>query len=277
MNAKKNKAYLNWFIFTVLLTCATFLTSFFPLWANVPINIIAPRVVLFVCKMVMFERLKLSTLIKMRTLIVLVLFNLMNGDLFVKIVLIFLVINILEATFTDLLKNKQPYNFVTGLVLAASVFCLAGSWLPEYMGPLTGIYKAEAGVFGEGLFASKNVFMLGTVCWILAYTIWNWLFVIGEFSPSIALEHVGILLMPLLGICITGTPGFWLVFRANSLTTGGVFQISCKKFIENEFKHESMIKLCEKIKTSKVQCILMIVNLILMAVPIIMFFTGKGF
>ena len=29
MNAKKNKAYLNWFIFTVLLTCATFLTSFF--------------------------------------------------------------------------------------------------------------------------------------------------------------------------------------------------------------------------------------------------------
>ena len=44
----------------------------------------------------------------MRALILLPLFGLMGGGLFVKIVLVFLIINCMEATLTDLLKNHQP-------------------------------------------------------------------------------------------------------------------------------------------------------------------------
>ncbi len=275
--AERKNTFLVWIVYTAVLLGLTFLTSYFPLWANVPVNVIAPLVVLIVCRMVMFERLKLSTLILLRVAIVFVIFNLLDGTLFTKIVLAFLIINIFEATFTDLLKNKQPYNFVTGLILGISVLCLSGTWIPEFAGPFTGIYRAEIGGNGSGLFASDQVFIFGTVCWILAYTFWNWLFVVGEFSPSVAYAHIGILLTPILGSLITMTPGFWLVFRANSLTTGGVFQIAFKSREEKMFKSDKMAAFCGKVKTKKVQVAMMIVNLVLMAVPITMFFAGKGF
>ena len=104
------------------------LTSYFPLWVNVVVNVVLPLIVLFKLKTVMFERLKLSTLVIMRALILLPIFGLMRGELFVKLILVFLAINCMEATLTDLLKNHQPFNFVTGLCLSASVFTLSGEW-----------------------------------------------------------------------------------------------------------------------------------------------------
>ncbi len=276
MKSSEKKPFLAWLIFTVVLVSATFLTSYFPLWANVPINVILPIIVLFAFKMVMFERLKLSTLVIMRALILLVLFNVLDGQIFTKIVLAFFVINILEATMTDLLKNKQPYNFVSGLVLTLSVFTLWGSWIPNVTGKWSGIYSTNVGPM-SGIFESNEVFIFGTICWVLAYTLWNWIFVIGEFGPSVALLHVGILLTPLLGSLITLNPGFWLVFRANSLTTGGVFQISQKQFVEKTFKSNFIVSVCKKVQTKKMQIILMIVNLILIGIPTVMFFLKKGF
>lgn len=73
------------------------LTSFFPLWVNVPINVLLPIYILSTQKMVMFEKLKLTTLLIMRFLVVFVLFNFMQASLFMKIVLVFLIFNILEA------------------------------------------------------------------------------------------------------------------------------------------------------------------------------------
>jgi hypothetical protein len=248
------------------------LASYFPLWVNVVVNVLLPVLVLLKLKMVMFEKLKLSTLVLMRALILLPIFGFMSGELFVKIVLVFLVINCMEATMTDLLKNHQPYNFVTGLALSLSVLTLAGKWFPGIAGPFTGIYTANAGPRTEALFVSDQVVVIGTICWLAAYTIWNWLFVIGEFSPSIGYLHIGILSSPILSILLTMNPGYWLVFRANSLTCGGVFQIYCKDNIEKQLENKKLAAFIDKVKSRPVQLVLMIVNLILIAVPVGIYF-----
>ena len=62
----------------------TMLTSFFPLWANVPFNVVLPIIVLFTKPMVMFEKMKLSTLVVMRGLVLLVLYNVMPALFFIS-------------------------------------------------------------------------------------------------------------------------------------------------------------------------------------------------
>ena len=138
-------------LLTALMTALSILTSYQPIWANVPINIILPIVVLLKLKTVFFERLKLSTLLLMRALIIFSVLNVFPGDLYVKIVLIFLCINILEATLTDL-KRKKYCNVVTGIALIASIFFINIEWLDYY-------YVAS----------SKS--SLGMVFWIIAYTL----------------------------------------------------------------------------------------------------------
>ena len=113
---------------------------------------------------------------------------------------------------------------------------------------------------------------IGTVCWLAAYTIWNWLFVVGEFSPAIGYLHIGILLSPILSVLLTGNPGLWLVFRANSLTCGGVFQIACKEQVEQRLENEKITAFVKKVRSRPVQIVCMIINLVLIAVPVILYF-----
>jgi len=239
------RQFMTWFMFTATVTGIGLLTSYFPIWGNIPFNVVPAILVLLFLKPVFFEKLKLSTLITMRVLIVLAVFNVLPGDLYVKIVLVFLVINILEATFTDL-KHKQYFNFVTGLVLAAGVYALKGTWLGS-------IYSADA--------ANATA----TICWIIAYTIWNWIFVTGEFSGSISLMHVGILGAPIIGIIITKNPGLWLLLRANTLTFGGVLQIANKEYFEMAFANKRFEKFIAYSHKNSIQCLLMIVNIALIA------------
>ncbi|MDO5601712.1 MAG: hypothetical protein Q4G07_02985 [Oscillospiraceae bacterium] len=259
-------------VWTAAILVVSMLTSYFPLWINVPVNVILPVIVLVKLKMVMFEKLKLTTLVVMRAMILLPLFGVISGKWFVNLILIFLVINCMEATLTDLLKNHQPYNFVTGLFLSASVLALSGEWFGGVTGPFSGIYTFNAGHFGGALFTTDKVVLIGTICWFVAYTIWNWLFVVGEFSPAVGYLHIGILLSPILSVLLTLDPGLWLVFRANSLTCGGVFQIACKKQVEKRLANDRLAKFIEKVKSRPVQIGCMIVNLALIAVPVVIFF-----
>ncbi len=254
------------------ITVVSILTSFFPVWANLPINIILPVIMLAKMPMVRFERVKLSTLLVMRTLILLPVFGLMSGPFYVKLVLVFLIINILEATFSDLLKSHQYFNFVTGLLLAASVLCLGGTWHEGFAGPFSAVYTTDVMHKGSGLFGVNEIFMWGTVCWVLAYTIWNWIFVIGEFSDSVSYLHIGILLSPILSFLIFQNPGYWLIFRANSLTCGGVFQIGCKDQVEASLKNKKVSAFIAVVKKPAVQCVLMVVNLVLIAIPVVHYF-----
>ena len=132
MLAKKMPHFALWLCSAIVITVVSFLTSYFPIWANIPVNVVLPFLVLIFLKTVFFEKLKLSTLIVLRTVIVVAVFldyfaNI-GGIWFVYVVLVFLSINILEATFTDL-KYKKYFNFETGLVLAASVLAFAPSWI----------------------------------------------------------------------------------------------------------------------------------------------------
>ena len=127
----KTKSNLILLALTVLITGISMLTSFQPIWANIPFNIVIPIIVLLKLKTVFFEKLKLSTLLVMRTLVVFAVLGVIPGDFYVNLVLVFLGINILEATFTDF-RRKKYFNFVTGIVMTASVFLLKGLWLGKY-------------------------------------------------------------------------------------------------------------------------------------------------
>ena len=266
MAAVKIPHFALWLCSAIIITIVSFLTSYFPVWANIPVNVVLPFLVLIYLKTVFFEKLKLSTLIVLRTVIVVAVFmdyfaNI-GGLWFVYVVLAFLSINILEATFTDL-KYKKYFNFVTGLVLAASVLALAPSWVN-----LSGKSFAFSYIYEANNSAPTAQYAFwGTVCWIIAYTIWNWIFVTDEFSPAIAYLHFAILGMPLLGCIITRNPGLWLVFRANSLTCGGILQISCKQIFEEKLKNEKMTAFVKTSQKTGVQAVLMIINLALLAVP----------
>lgn len=236
--------FLIWFMFTACVLGVSMLTSYQPILGNIPLNVIPALLVLIYLKPVFFERLKLSTLVIMRTLIVLAVLKVIPGQTYVNLVLIFLIINILEATVTDF-KHKQYYNFVTGLILAGSVFLLKGVW-------------------EEGMYSANAHTVSATIAWIIAYTLWNWIFVTGEFTPAISLMHVGILLAPIVGSIITKNPGIWLLLRANTLTFGGILQISNKDYFEKSFKNDRFSDFIEFIHKKNIQLLFMAVNLLLL-------------
>ncbi|MEG1017740.1 MAG: hypothetical protein RSE36_08015, partial [Oscillospiraceae bacterium] len=213
-------------ILTSAFTLTAMLASAQPILVNIVVNVVLPISILIFGKLVFFERLKLTTLTVLRIAIVFSVFNILDRQLFVNIVLIFLALNIMEATLTDIFRYKRYLNGISGIALAASVFFLRGTWID-----LTGL---ELGFFSKfmHMYEFHAATLIGTICWIIAYTIWNWIFVTNEFSDSVAKLHVGILAAPILGSLITGNPGFWLTFRAGSLAFGGCFQIAEKEYVE---------------------------------------------
>lgn len=254
--APEKNNLLIYFLGIAILGVST-LTAFSPILANVPINVVLPLVIMLTCKLVFFEKLKLSTLIILRAFIILAVFNLFPRQLYVNVVLVFLVINILEATMTDF-KRKKVWNGITGVVLAASVWYLKGQWIDlTSFGPMLHTYKAFAPT------------AIGTIAWIIAYTIWNWIFVTNEFSDSIAKLHVAILASPIISSIILWDPGFWLICRANSLTFGGCIQIGFKERLESKLSCPRFSKFVNKTKEKGYQIAFMVVNIALIAFSII--------
>ena len=94
--------FIVWCIFFAAILGLSMLTSFFPIWANVPLNVVVPVLILIFMKMVFFEKLKLSTLVILRAAIVPAVFLFVYAGVaaewFVYVVLFFLAINILEAS-----------------------------------------------------------------------------------------------------------------------------------------------------------------------------------
>ncbi|MGD1822829.1 MAG: hypothetical protein ACPKM0_08725 [Pleomorphochaeta sp.] len=239
-------------LFLALFTLSALLTMFQPLWANIPLNIIIPALLLIFMEMVFFERLKLSTLICMRLLVVVTIFGLFSGTTCVKIVLVLWMINILEATITDLSK-KHYLNSITGFVLTISLFTF---FTKQNLASWNGIYYS---LFYNGT--------AGTICWIIAYTLWNWDFVSYDFPPSIAKLHLAVLASPIVGALLTGNPGLWFILRGNSLTAAGVTEIAFKKKIDKSLESERMTNFVEKVHAFPIQLSLMIINVLLVAIP----------
>ena len=68
-------------------------------------------------------------------------------------------------------------------------------------------------------------------------------------------------------------PGIWLLARANSLTIGGVIQIANKDTLEKNLNNEKLSRFIDKVKTNNIQLILMILNLVLIAYSVIVYFS----
>ena len=270
MATQKGKAdiLIKWLMFTAAITGLALLSAYYPIQGNIPFIVIPSILVLLLAKPVFFEKMKLTTLLVMRILIVFAAMKLFNPQAYVDIIMLMLIINILEATFTDLLRYKRYYNAVTGFVLAFSVVTLRGLW--QWDAPFGDYYLAE------GVLPSV------TLCYVLAYTLWNWIFVTNEFSPSVALMHVGFLLAPIfgsvctLGLGIYGGLGMWLLLRANSLAIGGWMQIGAKDWFEREFANERFARFVAWTKKSPVQLVLMLINLALMGYALYVTFTSGG-
>lgn len=249
---------IKWVMFTAAITGMAILSAFYPIWANVPFIVIPSILTLIFAKPVFFEKIKLLTLVVMRTFIVFaVIFNL--GQFYANLIMVAMIVNILEATFTDL-KHKQYFNFVTGLFLAAGVVTMRASWGAVAAGP-----GAEYDYYFVNGFNSA-----ATICWVVAYTIWNWIFVTGEFSSSVSLMHTGFLASPIISCLATmGTLGFpggfglWYLARANSLSIGGYMQICCKNWFEKEFYNSKFEKFVAWTHKWYVQLVLMLICLAL--------------
>lgn len=258
----KVELLFKWIMFTATISCLALLSAFYPVTANVALIVIPSILVLIFSKAVFFEKLKLTTLVVMRVLIVLAALRLFNPQVFVDLILLMLIINILEATFTDLLRYKKIWNAISGFALAIGVIVLKGNW--AYDAPFGNYYITYGAV--------------PAITWMyaIAYTIWNWIFVTNEFSPSVALMHVGFLLAPFLGGLFAGEMGMygginmWLLLRANSLSIGGWLQIGAKDWFEREFYSERMAKFIDWVHTTPVQVVCMLINVILIGIAIYM-------
>lgn len=261
--------FLMWFTFFATMLSVALLTARFAVVANLFFNVVCGVLVLVFCKPVMFERLKLTTLLTLRGVIALFVIFKWNGDIYTDLVRILLVINILEATFTNFLKNKQYLNGVSGIALAVGVIGLTGSWDIE----------------NEAMYHIQGAILASTICYAIGYTIWNWIFVSGEFSPSVTLMHVGFLTAPIVGSIIMWAItkdamvgwSLWLLFRANTLTFGGIMQIGAKNYWEENLHNDKFSRFVDFTHKTWVQVICMIICIALMAAVIVLRFTHGSF
>lgn len=268
--AEKRKAdmIVKWVMFTASITGMALMAGFYPVYGNVPLIVIPSILVLIFSKPVFFEKLKLSTLLSMRIIIVAAAFRLFNPQVYVDVIMLMLIVNILEATFTDLLRHKKYFNAVSGFAVAIGVITLRGLW--QFDAPFGDYYLAEGALPAI------------TIMYALAYTLWNWIFVTNEFSSSVSLMHVGFLAAPLIGsVCTLGLGefggiGMWLLLRANSLSIGGWMQIGAKDWFEREFYNEKFDKFVKWTKSTPVQVVCMLINLALIATCIILMIQNGG-
>ena len=253
-------------MFTAAITGMALLSSFYPIYGNVPFIVIPSVLTILFAKPVFFEKLKLTTLVVMRLLVVAAALRLFDPNIYVDLILVALIVNILEATFTDLFRHKKIWNGISGLALALGVFALHGAWIPDGSAPFGMDYYL---VGGPGAV---------TVLYIIGYTLWNWIFVTDEFSPSVSLMHVGFLSAPIIGcICTLGMGplgGFtmWLLLRACTLSIGGWLQIGIKGWFEKEFYSEKMAKFIDFVHAAPVQVVCMLINVGLMAAALLIAF-----
>lgn len=270
LSAKQNTAniLIKWIMFTAAITSMAIISAFYPIQGNVPLIVIPSIIVLVLAKPVFFEKMKLTTLLVMRIVIVFAALRFFNPQVYVDLIMLALIINILEATFTDLLKYKRYLNAISGFALALGVITLRGLW--QFDAPIGDYYL------------TRGVLPIVTLMYAIAYTIWNWIFVTNEFSSSVSLMHVGFLLAPLIGCLCTvglgpyGGIGMWLLLRANSLAIGGWMQIGAKDWFEKEFYSEKFDHFVTWTKGRGVQIVCMIINLALIALCIAIMMKNGG-
>lgn len=84
---EKVNILIKWIMFTAAITGMALLAAFYPVKGNIPLIVIPSLLVLFLGKPVFFEKLKLTTLVVIRILIVFAALNIFPRQLYVNIIL----------------------------------------------------------------------------------------------------------------------------------------------------------------------------------------------
>jgi hypothetical protein len=205
--------------FFVGLTIAAIVAVRFPLAGGVPLCVLAPAWILATGRVERFARLKLATLIVGRALVPCAVLGLIGGGAVATIVMWLYRLNICEAVGEDARKGRYA-NAIGGTAVVLSTAWMHIHWLGE-------AYVIEPGPF---------------LCAAIAYTIWNWNFVAGNFSPAVAMLHVATLAAPLFCGLAGGNMGFWLITRATSLTVSVVLLGAIPKQLEQWLDHEQHLR-----------------------------------
>jgi hypothetical protein len=200
--------------FFVALTVAGVAAVRFPLAGGIPLCVLAPAWILATGRVERFARLKLATLIVGRALVPCAVLGLLGGDAITTIVMWLYRLNICEAVGEDARKGRYA-NALAGTVVVLSTAFMEIRWLGS-------LYVIQPGPFH---------------CAAIAYTLWNWNFVAGNFSPAIAMLHVATLAAPLFYGVASGDMGLWLITRAASLTVSVVLLGAIPKEIERWLGH----------------------------------------
>ncbi|MEM6931608.1 MAG: hypothetical protein AAF602_32050 [Myxococcota bacterium] len=153
-----------------------------------------------------FTWVKVFTLLAAMVLLNLVRFSAWGGqNLWIASAM--LALNILEAAFTDLAAGRW-FNGVTGVVLCTLI-------------PPPRVVRIRGAV--------PSLWFPTSRLWILAYTAWNFAFVI-RFFPAHASDQVAVLLVPLLWIA--HRPQHWVQVRTYTLSAYALLIVTWEEAFE---------------------------------------------
>lgn len=227
-------------LFTAVLTVVSALAMYYPLYVSLPLMVILPIFIVAFVRGDIFEKIKLSTLIIGRLIVVLAFLTLIPGDILIFLVIWLLRINILEAVIKDL-KGKNFLNALSGIAL------IAGTWLINIH--WNGVYYV--------------ILPVALIFWVLGYTIWNWNFIYLNYGASIGLYHVPVLSAPLVFALGVLSPVHWLMMRAGSLTLAVTCQMAFKERLNKYLNKKSWVKKLSVVERNSTQAALTISVLVL--------------
>jgi hypothetical protein len=205
------------FLYAAALCAIAALTMYYPLAANIPLNIVLPVALLLLgFAHGPFAWIKIGTLTLGRILIVITVLGVVSGALSVTIMFWLWRLNILEALVKDAKEGRWPSALI-GVVVMATSFLLEGVWVGDYF-----IVPSAAMIF-----------------WYAGYTIWHWNFCVLNFTRPLALFHIAVLAAPWLFVAVTQDFGPWMMMRGNSLTFAGCLHIAFEGWINKRLKYDS--------------------------------------
>jgi hypothetical protein len=177
-----------------------------------------------------FSPLKLVTISISASVPALVLFKFIPENYVELTMLLISALNIMEAVYSDW-KVRNILNSLSGLVLVLLIpFCFRVGW-------------------------HDNTYYLlphSLAFWILAYTLWNWNFVVFNFAATTSLYYVSVLLAPLIIIIFASNTGLWLVARITTLMIAAlVHSTVAKQFILPRFNLSFYDRICTSLKQDK--------------------------
>lgn len=242
-------------IISIFLLVTASLAASFPLLILIPILIMGYGVVGFVWSGIfppfprkIFTPLKIITLTTALLIIPLMILGYYPIEWCEPIVIFFIVLNISEAISVDL-KEKNFLNAISGtILLILAIFYFQITWKNPY------------------ILIGPSVLLF----WIIAYSIWNWNYVILNYTAEESLYHFYVIMTPLIYILIRLDTAYWLLIRTETLLIAMIMHYTIgKKLVFPHLKIKKYETFANSIIKNFKSQISILILVILLCVPIL--------